>query len=231
MNSFTYFDIFATKGIEYLLVLSGLLYFAFFWIFLNRSSVAVYREAEEVAPAISNWFQLPLEGRYFHQGHTWAMPESGNVVRVGMDDFAQKLVGKVDAIKCFPVGSQVIQGEKAWSLLVGSTSLDMLSPVDGKIVAINENLLSSPASIGDDPYGQSWLMKVQAPRISANQKNLLSGRLAGKWMEEVRDNLLARMNYNLGTVSQDGGVPVEGIARNLDQEKWDEIVKEFFLIS
>jgi hypothetical protein len=39
------------------------------------------------------------------------------------------------------------------------------------------------------------------------------------------------MNYNLGTVYQDGGVPVDGIARNLDPERWDEIVKEFFLIS
>jgi hypothetical protein len=74
-------------------------------------------------------------------------------------------------------------------------------------------------------------MKVQAPKISSNLKNLLSGKLAKKWMEGVRENLLARMNYNLGTVYQDGGVPVNGIARNLDRERWDEIVKEFFLIS
>ena len=96
---------------------------------------------------------------------------------------------------------------------------------------INDNLLSSPENIGKDPYGQSWLMKVQAPKISANLKNLLSGGLARKWMEGVRDNLLARMNYNLGEVYQDGGVPVDGIARNMDREKWDEIVREFFLIS
>ena len=108
------------------------------------------------------------------------MPESGNVVRVGIDDFAQKLVGKIDAIKFPQVGSQVTQGEKAWSLLVGSKSIDMLSPVDGKIIEINESLLSSPESIGKDPYGQSWLMKVQAPKISANLKNLLSGRTCQK---------------------------------------------------
>jgi hypothetical protein len=74
-------------------------------------------------------------------------------------------------------------------------------------------------------------MKVQAPKISSNLKNLLSGGLARKWMEGVRETLLARMNYKLGAVSQDGGVLVDGIARNLDQERWDEIVKEFFLIS
>ncbi len=231
MDGFTYVDIFATKGIEYLLVISGLLFFAYFWRFLSRPAVAVYREYANVFPAISDWFHLPLEGMYFHQGHSWAKPEGDNVVRVGIDDFAQKLVGKIDAIKLPQVGSQVSQGEKAWSLQVGSKSIDMLSPVDGKILDINESLLNSPESIGKDPYGQSWLMKVQAPRVSANLKNLLSGGLARKWMEEVRENLLARMNYNLGAVSQDGGVPVDGIAKNIDRERWDEIVREFLLVS
>lgn len=231
MDGFTYVDMFATKGIEYLLVISGLLFFAFFWRFLSRPAVAVYQELANVMPAISDWFHLPLEGIYFHQGHSWAMPEGSNVVRVGIDDFAQKLVGKIDGIIFPQVGSQVAQGEKAWSLQVGSKSIDMLSPVDGKILAINENLLRSPEGIGKDPYGKSWLMKVQAPRISSNLKNLLSGGLARKWMEEVRGNLFARMNYNLGVVSQDGGVPVDGIARNIDRERWDAIVREFLLVS
>jgi hypothetical protein len=39
------------------------------------------------------------------------------------------------------------------------------------------------------------------------------------------------MNYNLGLVYQDGGLLVDGMARNLDKDKWDEIVRDFFLIS
>jgi glycine cleavage system H lipoate-binding protein len=159
------------------------------------------------------------------------MPESGDVVKVGMDDFAQKLVGKIDGIQFPQVGSRVRQGEKGWSLLAASKSIDMLSPVDGEIVEINKSLLSSPESIGKDPYGQSWLMKVKTPKISVNLKNLLSGALARKWMDGVRESLLARMNYNLGVVSQDGGVLVDGIAKNLDRERWDEIAREYFLIS
>jgi glycine cleavage system H protein len=166
---------------------------------------------------------------YYHRGHSWAIPESDNVVRIGIDDFAQKLVGKIDAIKCPQVGSEVTQGEEAWTLLVNSKSIDMLSPVDGKIVDINESLLSSPESIRKDPYGQSWLMKVQSPRLSVNLTKLLSGRTARKWMEDVSENLLSRTDYYLGPVSHDGGALVDGIARNLDREIWDEIVKEFFL--
>jgi glycine cleavage system H protein len=229
MEGFTYVNIFATKGVEYLLVISVLLLFIPFWRMVSSPAKAISQATARNVPAVSEWFQLPEERVFYHQGHSWATPETGNVVRVGMDDFAQKLVGKIDAIKFPQVGSQVTQGEKGWSLVAGAKTIDMLSPVDGEIIAINESLLSSPEKIGQDPYGQSWLLKVQAPKISANLKNLLSGELARKWMEGVRESLLARMNYKLGAVSQDGGVLVDGIAKSLDRDRWDEIVKEFFL--
>jgi glycine cleavage system H lipoate-binding protein len=167
---------------------------------------------------------------YYHRGHSWAIPESGNEVRVGIDDFAQKLVGKIDAIKCPRVGSKLTQGETAWTLLVSSKSIDMLSPVDGEIIEINKSLMNSPANLSKDPYGQYWLMKVQVPKLSANLKNLLVGWTAKKWMEEVNKNLRSRTDHNLGPVFQDGGVLVEGIAKNLDRERWDEIAREYFLI-
>ncbi len=229
MEGFTYVDIFATKGIEYLLVIAALLLFIPFWRVVSKPA-AIPAAVENVIPAVNGWFHLP-ERLYYHQGHSWAMPEEGGLVRVGIDDFAQKLVGKVDGVELPPLGSRVAQGEKGWSLRAGAKTIDMLSPVDGNVVAVNEQLLKSPGDIGNDPYGQSWLLKVQAPRVSANLKNLLSGGLAVKWLEGVRENLFARMNYNLGAVSQDGGVPVDGIARNLDRERWDEIVKEYLLTS
>jgi glycine cleavage system H protein len=229
LEGFTYVDVFATKGVEYLLVITVLLLFIPFWRMVSRPVKAMYETAETVIPAIREWFRMPEGEIYYHQGHSWAIPESDNVVRVGIDDFAQKLVGKIDAIQFPGIGSQVTQGEKGWSLQVGSKSIDMLSPVDGKIVDINKSLMSSPESISRDPYGQSWIMKVEAPKISSNLKNLLSGGLAGKWMDGVRESLLARMNYDLGAVSQDGGVLVDGIARNIDRDRWDEIVKEFLL--
>ncbi len=229
MEGFTFVDIFATKHIEYLLVIGFLLLFIPFWRLLNRPARAVFEAAERIVPAISEWFRLPEE-MYYHLGHSWAVPEGGNVVKVGVDDFAQKLVGKINAIQMPNLGSTIHQGDKGWTLEVDSKALDMLSPVDGKVVAINEELVNSPENINKDPYN-SWLMKVEAPRFSVDKKQLLSGTMAKKWMEGVRENLLSRMNYNLGAVSQDGGVPVDGIARNLDRERWDEIVKDFFLIS
>ena len=75
MEGFTYVDIFATKGIEYLLVISVLLLFIPFWRMVSRPAAAIYEAAEGIIPAISSWFHLPEEKIYYHQGHSWAMPE------------------------------------------------------------------------------------------------------------------------------------------------------------
>jgi len=228
MEGFSHVDIFATKGIEYLLVIGFLLFFVVFWRFLSRPARRVFEAAEKFVPVVNEWFRLPEEV-YYHLGHSWAVPEGPTVVKVGVDDFAQKLVGKIDAIRVPNLGSTINQGDKGWALEVDSKTIEMLSPVDGKVVAINEKLVGSPDNINKDPYN-SWLMKIESPRFSANKKQLLSGALAGKWMEEVREKLLSKMNYNLGLVYQDGGLLVDGMARNLDRDKWDEIAKEFFLI-
>jgi glycine cleavage system H lipoate-binding protein len=196
---------------------------------LNRPAKAVFEAAERIVPVISEWFRLPEE-MYYHLGHSWAVPEGNNVVKVGMNDFAQKLVGKINAIQVPNLGSTINQGDKGWTLEVDSKAIDMLSPVDGKVVAINEDLVKSPENINKDPYN-SWLMKIETPRFSVNKRQLLQGTMAKKWMEEVRENLLSRTNYNLGLVYQDGGLIVDGMARNLDREKWDEIVKDYFLIT
>jgi glycine cleavage system H lipoate-binding protein len=229
MEGFNYVDIFATKHIEYLLVIGFLLLFIFFWRFLSTPAKKVFEAAEKFVPVINEWFSLPEE-IYYHLGHSWAAPEGKNLVKVGVDDFAQKLVGKIDAVQLPGVGSTLNQGNKGWTLEVDSKTIDMLSPVDGKVVAINEKIVNSPEAINQHPY-VSWLMKVESPRFSVNKKQLVSGTLARRWMEEVRENLLSKMNYNLGLVYQDGGLLVNGMARNLDRGRWDEIAREFFLIS
>ncbi len=229
MEDFHYVDIFATKHIEYLLVIGFLLLFIPFWRFLNRPAKAILKTAERFVPTMGEWFRLP-EKFYYHLGHRWAIPEARNMVKVGMDDFAQKLVGKIDEIRVPTVGSTIYQGDKGWALKIDSKIIDMLSPVDGKVIAINDEVVHSPENINKDPY-HNWLLKVETPRFSVNKRNLLQGALAKKWIEEVKENLLSRMNPNLGLVYQDGGLIVDGMAKHLDQEKWDEIVKDYFLVS
>jgi len=217
-----------TKRLEYGIAFAFMIVFAFFYTFLRTTTKEqVARAVERVAARIQG-FLVP-DGVFFHQGHAWARAEGDDIAAVGIDDFATKLVGKVDKFNLPEIGSNLAQGEKAWTMYIDSKPIDMLSPVGGKVVAVNWEALKSPDVINSDPYGKGWLLKVQTPKASATLKNLLSGELARKWTEKVISDLMARANYNLGTVLADGGFPVNGMAKNLDSEKWDEIVKEFLL--
>lgn len=222
---------YSTKALEYLIAVAFLLLFIPFWRFVNAE-----RAAERVPVAefprrlgeVLDWFVVP-DGVYFHPGHAWAKVGDGGLVTVGMDDFAQKLVGEVSTIRLPEVGSRVGQGEKGWSLESESKSVDMLSPVDGIVVAVNDQVVASPGKVAQDPYGDGWLLRVRAPRLAADLKQLLTGGLAKRWMGAVCDNLWAMMNPDLGRVYQDGGLPIHGMAHSLDPVRWDEMTRRFFL--
>lgn len=221
----------SAKAMEYLIAVAFLFLFIPFWRFVNAVRVAVptrVAEAPRWLGQVVDWFRVPAH-LYFHPGHAWARAEDGDLVTVGIDDFAQKLVGRVSALALPAVGAQVGQGEKGWSLVSDSKSVDMLSPVDGTVVAVNDRVMAAPETVNPDPYGDGWLLKVRAPRLTANVKQLLSGSLTKRWMEEVCEDLRARITPDLGQLYQDGGLPIEGMARGLESEKWDEVARAFFL--
>lgn len=224
-------SMYSVKAVEYLIAVSFLLLFVPFWRFVN-----VGRLATEPAPATTagwlgqmvEWFRVP-DHLQFHPGHAWAHVGAGDVVTVGVDDFASKLVGRPSALRLPEIGARITQGERAFGLTCDGKTVDMLAPVDGTVVAVNPRVVSSPALITDDPYGDGWLVKVNPGRIGANLKQLLSGRLARRWTEEACEGLRALMSPELGRVCQDGGVPADGMARNLDPVHWDDLARRFLL--
>ena len=225
MEGIRFVDIYATKGIEYLIVIGFLVAFVFFARALTRSR----REAAAIPAAVDlTSFRVP-EKLFYHQGHGWLRPEAGAVGVVGLDDFAQKLVGKVDAVQLPPVGSRLEQGGKGWDLVVDSVPVQMLSPVNGEVVEVNPEVVRSPAVLREDPYGKGWLLKVRSSRIASDTRNLLSGKMARAWMESALEKLRPVEHEGLGAVLQDGGVPVEGIARMLGGEHWAEVAREHLL--
>jgi glycine cleavage system H protein len=222
---------FATKGIEYLLVIGYLALFVPFAVLLHR--IARGREplpqAEAAPPRrSSSWFRLP-EGFLVHRGHAWALPEGEGVFRVGMDDFARRLIGEPTALVLPSPGKKLDQGERGWQARVNGHLLDLLSPVRGEVLEVNERAVESPAVVSDDPYGEGWLMKVRVPQPSAAEANLLSDRLARAWYDEVEEEVGSLMEGCSGAVLQDGGVPVSGFARELAGDHWPELAAKFLL--
>lgn len=180
-------------------------------------------------PSMVGGFRLPENLRY-HPGHTWALSESPNLVRVGLDDFASRVLGKVDAVALPQRGQWVRQGQKLCTIERNGAKVDMLSPIEGTVTDINEAALSGSADATRDPYGEGWLLTVHSPDAKINFRNLLGGALARWWMEEAATRLQRHMPNAFGAAyAQDGGLAVESITEGMSPAEWQAMAREFFL--
>jgi len=190
---------------------------------------AAREAAPRIVPALVAGFQVPENVRY-HAGHTWALSEGRDLVRVGMDDFASKLVGKVENIVLPQRGRWVRQGQKVWTIFRDGKSVDMVSPIEGTVTEVNDAVLKDPELARKDPYGEGWLLTVQAPDSKINFRNLMGGVLARMWTEDSALRLHKRMPIAMSAaLAQDGGVAVDDITAHLPDEDWAALTKEFFL--
>jgi len=189
----------------------------------------VNREAaSRIVPAMVAGFQVPDNVRY-HAGHTWALSESQQLVRVGIDDFASKLIGKIENITLPQRGRWVRQGQKIWTIFRDGKSVDMVSPIEGTVTDINEAVMKDPELARKDPYGDGWLLTVQAPDSKINFRNLMGGTLSRLWTESSALHLQSRMPMAVGALAQDGGVAVDDLTAHMPGEDWATLTKEFFL--
>jgi glycine cleavage system H lipoate-binding protein len=219
-----------------LLVLLTFVTFLLIDHFHSRRQVAVQpalkpvkREAPpRLAPSLVGGFQVPEKLRY-HPGHTWALSESPSLVRIGMDEFASKLTGKLERITLPQRGQWIRQGQKVWTLHRDGAAVDMVSPIEGSVADINEAVVRDPDLARRDPFGEGWLVSVQSPDSKTNFRNLLGGALARWWTEESASRLQRRMPVALGALAQDGGVAMDNLAAQIPDKDWAALAKEFFL--
>ncbi len=222
-----------------ILVLSTFVVFLLIDHFFSRNRAVVVAEehvaetAREAAlprlqPSLVGGFQVPENLRY-HPGHTWALSESPSLVRIGMDDFAAKLLGKVEHINLPQRGQWIRQGQKIWTVHRDGVKVDMVSPIEGSVADINDAALREPELARKDPYGEGWLVTVQSPDAKTNFRNLLGGALARWWTEEAAARLQRRVPSMAMAVAQDGGVAVNDLGAQIPDKDWTEVAHEFFL--
>jgi glycine cleavage system H lipoate-binding protein len=221
--------LYATKPLEYLVALSFLLLFVPFWRYVSTPVAETVKAAQRAAKGTwHDWFRVP-DDVLLHPGHGWARVESPGVVVAGLDQFAQQLVGPIESIQVPWPGDSIQQGERGWSLKADSKSVDMLAPVSGRVLAVNDEVRRNPALLAEDPYGRGWLVKVQSPSFETCRRHLLRGGAARHLVTSSWEDLCEELTPELGHVLQDGGVPVHGLARAVDEEHWDQIARRALL--
>ena len=201
---------------------------------INRQPIPIAEEQPtapkrpRLIPSIVAGFRLPDNLRY-HPGHTWAVAETTDLVRVGIDDFAAKVAGKVAAVNLPNRGQWIRQGQKVVALQHDGRAVDLVSPIEGTVSDINDAVLRDPDLARKDPYGDGWLLKVNAPDAKTNFRNLLGGTVARRWMDEAAARLRALSPAAVGAVAQDGGMALDNVLEHLPQDDYDKLTGELFL--
>ena len=171
-------------------------------------------------------FDVPVD-YYFHNGHAWARIESGGYIRIGLDDFALKVLGRADGLDLPLMGKELDQGKIGWGLKRRDNVADVLSPIDGVIVEVNSEVRERPDLANREPYGGGWLFMVRTPDIKATMGSLMSDRSSLSWMNTEVENLESMIEDVAGPLAADGGYLADDIYGNLPDLGWKNLTKAF----
>ncbi len=165
---------------------------------------------------------------YQHPRHVWvSVPEDSRTrVKVGIDDFAQKLIGKIDRISLPAEGSIIKENSICMILHSGGRKVKMVAPIDGVVTATNPVIVSDPSSVNRSPYEDGWLLAVTA--TGEGIKRLLHGGAARSWFEWEVEKLQRFFSPGLGATAADGGESLADIGSRLSDAQWTGLTALFF---
>ncbi len=163
----------------------------------------------------------------FHEGHTWVKLIKA-VVSVGMDDFTQRLVGRIDRIEVPKPGTRVKKGQKLWTVHFGDKMFTQVAPVSGTVVEVNERLISDPTVINRSPYAAGWVLKIVPDSLNEELPELFSPSKFEKWTYSQKARFFPDFLPDLQPAYGDGGELVNGAARQMDEARWRELSEKLF---
>jgi len=152
---------------------------------------------------------------YYQKGFMWAKI-TGNIARVGLIDYAQKLAGDISYVELPFEGDEVSQGSEVGSVETGKWVGKLFAPLSGKITKVNEKLNDDPTLINRDPYGEGWAFEIEITDAS-EIANLMDVSAAAEWLKEEVLAKFRQKKYGFtayGLTTPFLATPVYGIGKN-----------------
>ncbi len=234
MDGFSYTNIFDTKGIEYLAIITFFLILIPFWLLLNKKEKIKEQFLKAAGALTAAVLRIP-QGIFYSKNHTWAYLEKSGTAKVGVDDLLMHITGELNIRQLKNPGEHVSKGELMAEMDQKGKSLKVFSPISGTIVNSNPELDMDPGLLNKDPYGQGWIYKIK-PSIWVEQiPTLLIADDATQWFNRellrYKDFLATNMvKYSpdpLMITLQDGGELSDNSLSGLPEEMWQDFQKEF----
>jgi hypothetical protein len=173
------------------------------------------------ATGLTNDLGLDYPGdRLYHRGHTWVKLEEDGMVSIGLDAFADHLIGKPDSVELPDLGRELEVNQVAWRIKKNGQEICVRSPLEGTVISLGGR---------DD----SWYLKMR-PRLDPREPNSLRHLLRGPEVHGWISRELERLQLQLRpTGSQpslaDGGVLVHGLMDALPESDWNTVLADTFL--
>lgn len=165
-------------------------------------------------------------GIYLHRGHAWAGMAADGQVRIGLDDFAVRMLGRMERIDLPLMGKPLSQDRAGIGMQRGRLAARVLSPVSGVVTAFNPRVREDPALVSSDPYGEGWLLMLQPTRLREELRNLKMGAEATTFIESEIDGIYQALESHVGTLAADGGLLAEDLLGNLPTASWAAIARQ-----
>jgi glycine cleavage system H protein len=125
------------------------------------------------------------ENVYYTKEHEWARKNDDGTVSVGVDDYAQAQLHEIVYVELPEMGAEMAQAEAIGAVESVKAVSDMYSPVGGKVVAINEELLDNPDKINTDPYGEGWIAKIKPSNLEGDLANLMDASAYTEYLKTL----------------------------------------------
>ena len=186
----------------------------------------VYATVKPVELSDIKGIKLP-QGYYLHSGHCWAKLEADSAVRIGLDDFALRLLGPLDIIEAPLMGKTVEQGRGDIQLRRDKNTAALLTPVTGVVTDINPRLREVGSQANQDPYSDGWVMRIHATDLRNDLRQLMIGSQASEFIDDEVERLHEVIEETAGPLAADGGQLGPDIYGSLPEMGWDRIVNQF----
>jgi glycine cleavage system H protein len=164
------------------------------------------------------------EGLYHAPGHAWLARRRGRRGRVGIDGLAARLFPDASRVELPRVGADLRRGEAAARLHCGDRTAAVLSPVTGRVTAVNAALRKDPALPSKDPYGRGWLYAVA---LASDEPALLHDGEARAWFRREAERLAHWLESELGLAAADGGELVRPAGALMTGRQWAALTRAF----
>jgi glycine cleavage system H lipoate-binding protein len=166
-------------------------------------------------------------GYYLHPGHCWVKLEEGSDVRIGLDDFALRVLGPLDHILSPLMGKELQPNQAALSLGRGVHTAKIRAPIGGVVTDVNPRLTTDGSIANADPYAEGWILRLHAGNLRQDLRSLMIGDEACRFIDGEVERIHELIEATAGPLAADGGHLGNDLFGNLPQLGWENLVRNF----